>query len=81
MIKQFCDGFFQGFLDYNYDFAEEITGISVCLITFNSINIGSELFHSGMSIFTALISAYLIHRFKLLKYKLPNPFKNDKKKN
>ncbi len=79
VVREFCNafikGFWNGFMEYSYALAEEITGVSVCVITFNKLNVGNELFHSCMSIVTALISAYLIHRLKGIKYRIASLFK------
>lgn len=63
-LKEFCKNFFSDMWLWLGNFAEDIGGVSICLITFKNLQVGNELFHSVMSIVTALISAYLIHRFK-----------------
>jgi len=63
-IKEFCKNIWTDMFTWLGNFAEDIGGISICLITFRNLQVGNELFHSVMSIVTALISAYLIHRFK-----------------
>ena len=64
ILKEFTKNIFSDYINWIGCYAENITGISVCLITFKNLQVGNELFHSVMSIITALISAYLIHRFK-----------------
>lgn len=63
-IKEFCKNIWTDMFTWFGNFAEDIGGVSVCLFTFANLQVGNELFHSAMSIFTALLSAYLIHRFK-----------------
>lgn len=64
MLKEFSRNIFSDWMNWIGCYAENITGVSVCLLTLKNLQVGNELFHSVMSIITALISAYLIHRFK-----------------
>lgn len=43
---------------------EGIGGISIGCITMQTLSFKSELLHSVISIFTAITSAYIIHRLK-----------------
>lgn len=60
--------------------AEDITAISVCLISMQRIEIFNELLKGGLSIFTALISSYLVHELKKNNYNLIRMFKAQVKK-
>ena len=63
-LRDFFKGFVSDFATYVRVYMEEIFGISVGSITFANLRIGNELFHSFMSVVTAVLSAYIIHRLK-----------------
>lgn len=73
----------EGFADFGlwiHTNAEDITAISVCLITMQNIEIVNEIFKGLFSIITALLSSYLVHELKKNNYNLIKMIKSIRKK-
>lgn len=53
-----------GFFDFTYTYAEDIGGISVCVLTLINATLTNEIIRVVVSLLTSIISAYLIHIIK-----------------